>query len=144
MELSYKYGNFDDAKKVRTCVFVEEQGFQGEFDDIDHKPETIHITLYVDGELAGCSRIFPSPEKDPESNCWIFGRLAVLKPLRGKQLGTALLNESEAAARKLGATEMHLHAQCRAVPFYAHSGYKKYGPIELDEHVEHIWMSKTL
>ena len=39
---------------------------------------------------------------------------------------------------------MHLHAQCRATPFYERRGYEQYGPVELDEHVEHIWMRKAL
>ncbi|MFR4804764.1 MAG: hypothetical protein ACLT98_16490 [Eggerthellaceae bacterium] len=43
-------------------------------------------------------------------------------------------------AREAGATEMHLHAQCRVTPFYERMGYAQYGPVELDEHVEHIWM----
>ena len=46
--------------------------------------------------------------------------------------------------REAGATEMHLHAQCRATPFYERRGYEQYGPVELDEHVEHIWMRKAL
>ena len=52
--------------------------------------------------------------------------------------------ESERLAREAGATEMHLHAQCRVTPFYGRMGYAQYGPVELDEHVEHIWMEKLL
>lgn len=58
--------------------------------------------------------------------------------------GAALLAESERLAREAGATEMHLHAQCRVTPFYGRMGYAQYGPVELDEHVEHIWMEKLL
>ena len=58
--------------------------------------------------------------------------------------GAALLAESERLAREAGATEMHLHAQCRVTPFYERMGYAQYGPVELDEHVEHIWMEKLL
>ena len=74
----------------------------------------------------------------------MFGRLAVLPEARGGGLGAALLAETERLAREAGATEMHLHAQCRATPFYERRGYEQYGPVELDEHVEHIWMRKAL
>ena len=39
--------------------FMDEQGYENEFDAIDEDPNCIHVTLYVDGELAGCSRVFP-------------------------------------------------------------------------------------
>ena len=50
---------FDDAALVRRVVFIDEQGYENEFDAIDEDPNCIHVTLYVDGELAGCSRVFP-------------------------------------------------------------------------------------
>ena len=32
----------------------------------------------------------------------------------------------------------------RGTPFDGRMGYAQYGPVELDEHVEHIWMEKLL
>ena len=117
MEYRFEQGNFADARIVRTRVFMEEQGFANEFDSLDEHPATLHVTLYdAEGALAGCAR----------------------------GLGAALLAETERLAREAGATEMHLHAQCRATPFYERRGYEQYGPVELDEHVEHIWMRKAL
>ena len=57
MELRFEHGNFDDARIVRTRVFMEEQGFQDEFDDIDDDPRTIHVTLYDANALVGLSLI---------------------------------------------------------------------------------------
>lgn len=144
MEPTFKQGNFPDARIVRTRVFMEEQGFQDEFDDIDKNPETIHVTLYLDGTLAGCARTFPDPDHRDEAGRWVFGRLAVLPEQRKGGLGALLLAESERLAQHAGATELHLHAQCSVTPFYEKAGYVQYGSIELDEHVEHIWMKKAL
>lgn len=144
MELSFEHGNFDDARIVRTRVFMDEQGFQDEFDDIDELPTTIHVTLYAEGTLAGCARTFPDPDHTDEPGRWVFGRLAVLPEQRSGGFGAALLTESERLARAAGAVEIHLHAQCRVTSFYERAGYVQYGPIELDEHVEHIWMRKVL
>lgn len=144
MELTFTEGNFEDAHFVRTRVFIEEQGFQDEFDDIDTAASTIHTTLYLDGKLAGCARTFPDPDHADEPGRWVFGRLAVLPEMRQGGLGAALLCESERVAKIAGATDMHLHAQCRVTPFYERQGYTQYGPVELDEHVEHIWMKKSL
>ena len=144
MELRFEHGNFDDARIVRTRVFMEEQGFQDEFDDIDDDPRTIHVTLYDANALVGCARTFPDPDRPDQPGRWVFGRLAVLPEARRGGFGAALLAESERLAREAGATEMHLHAQCRVTPFYGRMGYAQYGPVELDEHVEHIWMEKLL
>ena len=134
MEITFGQGAeaFEDAAAVRTRVFMEEQGFKNEFGPEDEASEMIHVTLYGDGVL------LDAPGR------WVFGRLAVLPEARKGGLGSLLLAESERIAREAGATEMHLHAQCSAQPFYAKAGYAAYGPVELDEHVEHQWMAKTL
>lgn len=149
MDITFKHGAgaFEDAKAVRTRVFMEEQGFCNEFGPEDEASEMIHVTLYGDGALLGCARVFPAalePMLDDAPGRWVFGRLAVLPEARKGGLGSRLLAESERLAREAGATEMHLHAQCSAQPFYEKAGYAAYGPIELDEHVEHQWMSKAL
>ena len=149
MDITFKHGAgaFADAKTVRTRVFVEEQGFRNEFGPEDEAPEMIHVTLYGDGALLGCARVFPAalePMLDDAPGRWVFGRLAVLPEAREGGLGSRLLAESERLAREAGAAEMHLHAQCGAQPFYEKAGYAAYSPIELDEHVEHQWMSKRL
>ena len=53
--------NEQDYRAVRIEVFMKEQGFQNEFDEID--AVATHLTVYVDGELAGCARCFPHQEE---------------------------------------------------------------------------------
>ena len=62
----------EDAFEIRRRVFMEEQGYTDEFDDIDDT--CIHIVLYKDGEPAGCARTFPEPAG---STRWAVGRVAV-------------------------------------------------------------------
>ena len=73
--------------------------------------------------------------------------LSVIKPAEGitsEAVDLTDLAEAERVARERGATSMRLHAQCRAAGFYERAGYEQYGPVELDEHVEHVWMRKRL
>ncbi|WP_080797068.1 GNAT family N-acetyltransferase [Arabiibacter massiliensis] len=144
MSLIFEQGNFEDAREVRTRVFMEEQGFANEFDEIDDDPAVIHVTAYDGGALVGCARTFPDPDAADEPGRWVFGRLAVLPEARGRGFGAALLAEAERRAREAGATEMRLHAQCRVTAFYERVGYERYGDVELDEHVPHVWMRKPL
>lgn len=148
MEITFKFAeNKEDAYEVRRRVFVDEQKFVEEFDAIDEDPRMIHLTMYCDGKLAGCARLFPSdiePKIDAEEGLWVLGRFAIFPEYRKYGLGTRILRAGEEEAIRRGATRAVLHAQCRVIPFYEKSGYSAFGPIELEEHVEHQWMKKDL
>lgn len=141
MALLFQTGCKSEAFHIRQKVFVEEQGFKLEFDEIDEIESTVHIAAFLDGTPIGCSRVFPDPA---DHNAWIFGRMAVLPQCRGKGFGSEILRTSEKIAQGNGASTIRLHAQCRAMPFYEKLGYKAYGEVEMDEHVEHIWMKRKL
>ena len=49
MDIQFKTGCFRDAALVRRAVFMDEQGYENELDQIDEAPSCIHVTLYVDG-----------------------------------------------------------------------------------------------
>ncbi|MEY8436289.1 hypothetical protein AAK967_00870 [Atopobiaceae bacterium 24-176] len=62
MTESYTFNShdFDGAKAVRIRVFMEEQGFQNEFDEVDQDPHTLEVTVRdAQGEPVGCARVFP-------------------------------------------------------------------------------------
>lgn len=109
MDIQLKTGCFDDAALVRRVVFMDEQGYENEFDAIDEDPNCIHVTLYVDDELAGCSRVFPEelervadagapvlPACDMDEDVaagetYIMGRVAVLPARRRRGLASAIV-----------------------------------------------------
>ncbi len=129
----------DDAKMIRKKVFMDEQGFENEFDDIDKVAS--HIVMYNEKEepVATC-RLFESSEK----NKYIFGRLAVIVSYRGMNIGTKMIKEAEKLVLKKGGISMSLHAQSRVKSFYEKSGYTESGEIDDDEGCPHIWMSKQI
>ena len=49
----------DEAKEIRLEVFVKEQGFEEEFDDIDET--AAHIVLFDGSFPVGVCRIFTDP-----------------------------------------------------------------------------------
>ncbi len=127
-----------EAKYIRECVFVKEQGFENEFDDIDNT--ALHIVAYSDGKAAATGRMFPSET----ANFYTIGRIAVLPEYRKLHLGSEILSQLENKAKQLGAYGIELSAQCRVQPFYEKNGYKAEGDVYLDEFCEHIHMSKKL
>lgn len=127
-----------DAVKIRTEVFMTEQGFVNEMDETDNI--AVHLVLY-DGKLpvATC-RIF----RDEEMKTYMLGRLAVIKPYRGKQLGAEMIKHAEKYVRDNGGENITLHAQCRVSAFYRKQGYNEQGEIGYEEGCPHIWMKKEL
>lgn len=132
------YENFpNNAKEIRKAVFMEEQGFQNEFDEIDQK--VVHFVLFDgDNVPAATCRVF----WNAEMNTYTLGRLAVIKEYRGKNLGSLMIREVERYVEEKGGKDIVLHAQCRAADFYKKMGFAEYGAIENDEGCPHVWMKK--
>lgn len=126
------------AKYIREAVFMKEQGFKNEYDDIDNR--AIHLVLYVDDEPAATCRIFFSDEH----KCYMIGRLAVLSEYRGTNLSKKILENAQSEIRKQGGKITMLSAQYRLKKFYENIGYKVKGDTYLDEGCPHILMSMEL
>ena len=52
IQMHMQQGLSQDARIIRQEVFVEEQGFHHEFDEIDSR--AWHLVLYENGQAAGC------------------------------------------------------------------------------------------
>ncbi|MBQ8869517.1 MAG: GNAT family N-acetyltransferase [Oscillospiraceae bacterium] len=138
MEIKSFTGLVPDALYIRITVFVKEQGFVDEEDEID--PVAIHLVAYDEGKPIATCRFF----KEPCGEDFILGRLCVLKEKRGAGIGARLLSEAEKGAKAIGAKSLKLHSQLHARAFYEKCGYKQVGEIELEQGKEHIWMKKEL
>ncbi len=127
------------ALEIRQKVFVEEQGFQNEFDAVDLT--AVHFVLFDDCDIpiATC-RVFEGAEK----GTYILGRLAVTKENRGKSMGSLIVKKAEEYVKKIGGEEIRLHSQCHAAGFYEKSGFTAFGEIEYEEDCPHVWMKKKL
>ncbi len=136
--ISWKVNEERDYRCIREQVFMQEQGFQKEFDE--HDANATHVTLYVDNQVVGCGRVFLACDKES----YILGRLAVLKAYRSQGYGAMIVRKLENCVKAAGGIEIHLHAQVHAVPFYEKLGYVVCSSIDMDEHVPHMYMKKRL
>lgn len=125
-----------EAARIRCDVFMTEQGYASEFDEIDER--AVHIVLYADGEAVATCRVYT------DNGEYVFGRLATVKHLRGKGLGNRLLQESENLVSGRGGKKVLLSARLKARGFYEKNGYEAFGGIYYDEGQEHIAMRKQL
>ena len=127
----------EDEVRIRTDVFMTEQGFQVEFDDDDAVSK--HLVLYEDDVPVAVCRIIPG--KDGECH---IGRIAVVREYRGKGIGSVMVTEAEDVARSMGFGESLLSAHVRAKGFYETLGYEAFGDEYLDEYCPHVMMRKRL
>ncbi|MGN0455947.1 MAG: GNAT family N-acetyltransferase [Acutalibacteraceae bacterium] len=126
------------AKDIRQEVFINEQGFINEFDDIDKR--AWHLVVYDEETPLACCRFF----RGDTPNEFIIGRLAVLKEHRGKQLGALMMQEAEKYIKSIGGEKLSLSAQLRVREFYEKQGFTASGETYFDEYCEHIHMEKAL
>ncbi len=130
--------SFEDAAKLRQEVFVNEQGFVDEFDEIDDF--AWHVTLYRDGECIGTGRVYAFEVQPDEFH---IGRLAIKKPYRKKGYGRVIMTELEKIALANMAQRIVLSGQVQALDFYRSCGYLPEGEVYLDQHEPHQKMVKT-
>lgn len=126
------------AKQIRKTVFIEEQGFESDYDPNDDI--AAHIVISDGRKAIATCRVFESGE----DGIYILGRLAVLKQYRGKGVGTKALVAAEEYVKSIGGKALKLHSQCAATEFYKKAGYTEYGEIECEQGCPHIWMQKYL
>lgn len=138
--MNYKFYDYltDECKIIRQKVFIEEQHFKNEFDDIDKN--AFHIIAYIDDKPVGTGRMFRSDNNGE----YIIGRIAVLKDYRKYHIGSGIVKAFEEKANELGAEQISLSAQCRVKEFYEKLGFNATGKTYYDEYCEHIRMVKKL
>ncbi len=122
---------------VRRAVFMEEQGFQNEFDAID---EEAHHLLFLDDEKPiATARLFF------DDGVWHIGRVCTLKEYRGQGIGKFLIEECLLKAKELRRSKtVVLGAQVQAKGFYEACGFRAYGEEYDDEGCPHIRMRMEL
>jgi len=103
----------DEAKAIRQAVFVEEQGFQEEFDELDNT-EAAHLVGFVEGEPVCTCRFFRAKD---EASTFIIGRVAVMKDRRGQQLGAKFYWRRKILSASWVALKLNWRLKCRPKAF---------------------------
>ena|SRR5437016_1017290 len=123
------------AQRIRVAVFVEEQGVPPELEMDEHDDRCMHALAFVGKEAVGTGRLLRDGH---------IGRMAVLKPWRGRGVGAALLRALVQAARERGDGEVLLSAQVHALPFYRAHGFAPFGDIYEEAGIPHQAMRLRL
>lgn len=127
LKLTAKQGSWQQlgatCRQIRHKVFVKEQNIpaKDELDEQDASSE--HFLLFINDRPIATARLTSKGH---------LGRLAVLKPLRGKGLATKLIQRVLQHCKRIDLKQVYLNAQISAVNLYAKLGFKVNGE-EYDE-----------
>ncbi|MEN4982894.1 GNAT family N-acetyltransferase [Acinetobacter modestus] len=134
-----KQGHWDqlqqDAKLIRTQVFICEQGITeaDEWDDQDLISQ--HFVIYDQDQPIATARLL-------ENNR--VGRVAVLKAYRGQGLGQMIMLEIISYAQKQRRSVLTLSSQVHAISFYEKLGFIVQGNSYDECGIPHIEMTMSL
>ena len=134
-----KHGRWDqlqqDAKLIRTQVFICEQGITeaDEWDDQDVISQ--HFVIYDQDQPIATARLL-------ENNS--VGRVAVLKAYRGQGLGQMIMLEIISYAQKQRLSVLTLSSQVHAISFYEKLGFTVQGNSYDECGISHIEMTMNL
>ncbi len=129
-----------DAQRVRTAVFVEEQGIarEDEWDAAD--AGCLHAVAYNRlGQPVATARLLPT-----QAGVAKLGRMAVHRVLRGTGVGRSLVRALTQAAQTRGDHCLRLSAQRSAQGFYQRLGFEAVGQPYDDVGIPHIDMQRLL
>ncbi len=124
---------------IRSTVFIQEQGVPQDLEWDGEDARAIHaLARDAQGLAIGTARLLL------HGDLAHIGRMAVLKPWRGRGVGSALLACLLAEAQRRGAISAFLNAQTDAVPFYTRAGFTREGAEFFDAGIPHYRMTRGL
>ena len=107
----------EEAKKIRYEVFVEEQGFNVEIDEIDDI--ATHCVLYENNIAIGVCRFF----NNHNPNIYHLGRFAIKKEYRKNNNGKKLLLEVINKIKSLNGKEIYIQMP-KNIVYYFHESVR--------------------
>ena len=132
--------DLDAGFDLRYAVFHDEQQVARALDRdaLDYNAD--HVVAYDDaGRCVGTGRLVRLDTRSAQ-----IGRQATTPDHRRKGVGSAVLEALERLASLRGVTELVVHAQLHAEPFYRDRGYVTDGPQFQEHGVPHVRMRKVV
>ena len=114
---------------------------------LEEDAATLHFAAELeDGEVLSVGSVMAEAHPlDPRPGDWRIRGMATRPDLRGRGLGSRVLDAIERAARERGAARLWCNARVGASAFYRHAGFAAEGAeFEIEGIGPHFLMSKTL
>lgn len=138
-QVSYNSQAFSQVMRIRETVFVKEQNVPAELEADEFDAEAVHILIFNESGAVATGRYFKDPE---DRNVARLGRVAVLKPFRGKGYGKILTAELIKLISASGEfREIKIHSQSAVSSLYAGFGFVVTSSEFYEAGIPHVEMS---
>lgn len=133
-----------DVLKLRIDIFVVEQtcyypDLDGDKDQLDRHPNTIHLLGYQKDDLIAYLRILPKGES--YSDYISIGRVVIAKQARGGGIGHELMNEALSLCHEnFPGEKIKISAQQHLKAYYQQHGFIQVSEMYLEDGIPHIAM----
>jgi predicted GNAT family N-acyltransferase len=128
----------DQAFDIRRRVFQDEQHVPAEEEFDTDDDSATHVLADIDGDPVGTGRVVFHPTYAK------IGRMAVLKEHRRSGVGRILMDALVQIAVERRCTQLVLHAQVQAIPFYEALDFKVVGDEFEEAGIPHRRMQRSL
>jgi N-acetylglutamate synthase-like GNAT family acetyltransferase len=136
-EVAHGWPEYWAAVDLRDSILRKPLGLHFSAEELDAEKDSQHIVCYYGGRMVACLVLRPLEGGDVQMR-----QVAVVPELQGRGIGTAVVEYSEALARKAGYRRMFLHARETAVAFYEKLGYSRIGDRFEEVTIPHWAMEK--
>jgi len=130
---------WEQALRLRERELRTPLGLTYSADDLAAEADEWHFAAAEEGEIIASLNMKPVMP-----GVWKMRQVVVDPAWRGLGIGAALVNFSEAAARRHGISEITLHARAAVVAFYQKLGYTAEGPEFIEVTLPHRRMRRRL
>lgn len=129
-----------DILKYRSDVFVVEQDcVYSDMDDLDTRPDTLHLFGYEGDEFVGTCRLL-APTVAYDDYCAI-GRVLISEPKRKRKLAEQMMRAAIVETqRRWPDVDCKISAQQHLEAFYQNLGFETVSDMYLEDGIPHISM----
>lgn len=137
-----------DALKLRIDIFVVEQtcfypDLDGDKDQLDRHPQTIHLLGYQGEQLVAYLRILAKGQNYPDNIS--IGRVVIAIDARGGGLGHELMTEALSLCQHHFPNEnIKISAQQHLKAYYQQHGFTQVSQMYLEDGIPHIGMLRDI
>lgn len=126
--------HYEELKKIRTLVFIEEQNVPKELEWDEFDKDSLHFIAYYNSKPVGTARLLTDGH---------IGRMAILKEFRNRKIGKNMLKYVLNVAKAKSMIKIELSAQEHAIGFYIKQGFDVISDVYLDAGIPHYDMKYT-
>lgn len=139
-EIEFGTPEYDEAVRLRYEVLRKPLGLDFTPEQLAAEYSDHHLVACAEsGAIVGYLNLTPLDAENVKMR-----QVAVAPDRQGRGIGKALVDASEALARRMGFRRIVLHARETAVPFYLNAGYTVIGDRFEEVTIPHFKMGKEL